>query len=229
MNPHEILSSMTGYHAAHHPQDSMPVRFDFWRWRLERRFAIDYLLSIAADDEPAEAQLIKEAANAIEDESVTASQMAGLIGFLGERGAPPIRTTTELLVGVASVASLATRLPAEHWHLPVLSPAWASIPLHRPVFHGDVNGIRVQARLPVSKQSIPDYRLIWISDDGVEDELDIRHHMVGQLLPFAPAVWDWLFARRCTLLCINQVKDWPDEQESPLVLNEIWNGNVRSL
>jgi hypothetical protein len=210
---------MQPYFAVHHPKEENPPAFDFWRWRLERRFTIDYLLALVDGGVDADAgRLLNEAANAIEDESVGETQMMELIRYLRTQGAGVVRSSTDLLVAVARVANLSAPLRREHWHLPVLEPNWERIPLHRVVFQGTANGLTVHAKLPASKRMVPDYKIHWIAPGGEEEELDIRHHCIGQHLDLAPSVWDWLFARRCTLLCASGSRPWPSGEASPLWL-----------
>lgn len=141
-----------------------------------------------------------------------------------------VRQLRELLDHLLANKGLG-RLPV--WDVPILRPTWDKLQWMRPRFVGKVNGVSVRAKLPSTPQEvIPPYELVWLEKqgNGVMTEIGSlelmpttstgrRHNPVGQNLSYAPPLWDWLLARRLTVLCLLGKGEWPDPDHQPLILN----------
>jgi len=204
---------MSAHLAVHHPIDPTTPEFDFWTWRLLRRFTIDRL--VALSDLCPEARAL---ARAIEVEGATEVDFAPVLAWMGEWGLRP-ENMRDLFLASAELTERFGLTPENSWHLPQISPDWHELPIGRPLFAGRIDGVHVRARLPESRALIPEYRVIWRHRDGVEEEsMDLLHNVMGSFLPYAQPIWDWLVARRLTLLASAGSLPWPDMDHPPLVL-----------
>lgn len=219
---------MSTYLAVHHPGDTALPAYDFYGWRVLRRLVADRLIA-AAPGAGALTPQVRAAAAALERERLLPIHL------------PPL----ESLVGVPAMADLGALLTALgarlvrdpgarrqfSWTVTVLDPSWDRIPAGRPVFIGSADGVPVEARLVPTLERDPEYVLL--VRRGAREETLVQlptPAMPDAAVPplpvdmaWAPAVWDWLFARRLTLLCASGCGTWPAPGTAPVVLPGIWS------
>lgn len=214
--------------AVHHPLDPVEPRFDFWTWRLKRRFVADQLRSLALGD-PDRKDTLATAANAFELESVDNGVLKTLADMLE---APLAHQDLDMLA-----ETLNRRMPRSQLSikkkspLPILRPDWSAVPVHTPLFAGQANGVPLKARLERSRSVVPPYRVFWIEDERKGDESSgVRvDDPIGKNLTYAKSIWDWLFSRRLTMLCMRGDCTWPDPEASPIALPSEWQVSGRPL
>lgn len=217
---------MPPYLAVHHPIDPALPEFDFWGWRLQRRFVADRLKALSDVEQAPAATTLRMLARALEVECFDGREMEALSAYLQAKGVRAPRDLPDLLVRLSELAQSQGAHPQTSWNLPIVRPDWDAIPLRRPIFIGKANGVRLRARLTTSRKLAPDYKVIWLERDE-EEVQDVVKDRIGVNLPYGPAIWDWLFARRLTLLCLAGTGTWPDASRPPLLLNGEWQAPPR--
>jgi hypothetical protein len=210
---------MSSYLSVQHPIDPVRAGFDFWVWRLLRRFIVDHLRTAA---EAQGEDRFAEIAARLEREQLSADD-ARFLPQAVPAGRHNLTTTRGLFHALAEWNKQAGAEVQQHWYMPAIRPEWSDVPLSRPVFAGLIGRERVQARLPESMELVPPYEIIWLEGEDEErapESVADTHY--GEYIEFAPAIWDWLFARRLTLLCLNGIGEWPSVANSPLLIGEGW-------
>lgn len=212
---------MPTYLAVQHPMDPATPKFDFWGWRIQRRMVVEYLRNIATVDED-NAKKLRELASSLEVEQFDESDFEVLKQYIISHNLRPEEDLTAIVKQLGKV-SQALEAPQEFkFDLPILRPEWDAVPWRRPIFIGHANGTEVRARLPESNGLVPSYKITWFDERFPDQEQDIIEDRIGVNLPYGSAVWDWLFARRLTLLCLAGSGEWPDPDNPPMVLNGEW-------
>jgi hypothetical protein len=215
---------MSTYLAVQHPIDPSTPDFDFWGWRLQRRFVVDRLLALAPREPGTQSEMLSAAATALQTETLDAALLRGLTEYLAVTDPRSVTTLRDLLMALSDRTRTVGVSIRTHWKLPVIRPDWDRIPFQRPAFVGAVDGVSMRARLVPSSKVVPEYTLIWQSPDGhTETAIDIASAKIGPYLDYAPALWDWLVARRLTMLCLGGLGPWPEPTKSPLLLNGAWS------
>jgi hypothetical protein len=204
----------------HHPLDPAHLKFDFLSWRVLRRYAAAQIFAIADTMTGDREALVLECGNALSEERLGREHLAALNQVLTEHGEPTPANLNDLVLGLSAIVRRisAVRRPPEG--LADISPDWSRIPMMRTHFAGTVCGVQAEARLPAGHALIPPYEVAWIVGGR---ELTVSVGSAEFTSPdAAPTVWDWLFARRLTLLCLAGAAEWPDTATPPLHLGEDW-------
>lgn len=197
-----------------HPHDPASAPFDFLSWRITRRFVIDRLctLAVVAPEAAGFAELI-------EAEALDRAGLDRLQQMLRSLGEAEVASNDELFLALDRILERHDLQVSATWHLPAIRPDWSEIPLTRALFTGEVDGVRLTARLDQADLPVPPYVLVWTDRQGREGEPEAVNGAVGEFLPFAAALWDWLLARRLTLLCAGGFMSWP--AVAPLVIEPV--------
>ena len=212
-----MLTHTTPYLLVQHPLDAEPPRFDFWTWRLKRRFITDQLRALALSSTE-HRSLLADIANRFELETVSHDHIHLLEEILGCE----LETQDDL------TDALSQRVPRRRislhnrWNVPVIRPEWNGMSMRVPVFQGKVNGVPLKARLETSREMVPPYRIIWIDENRSRESETKLSEPYGRNLSYGKPLWDWLFARRLTLLCMASPEKWPDPDAPPLFLDRDW-------
>lgn len=197
-----------------HPHDPAVTLFDFHRWRVMRRLVADRLRALSSVH-PTTVHL----ARAIETETLDEDGLDALRTLLASEQEAAVSNNDELFHALERVLARYGLQSHDSWHLPSIKPDWTTIPLSRTVFFGTVDGLRLGARLENGSRPIPASVIVWIRANGSESEPQPLDAKMGEFLSYAPAIWDWLVARRLTLLCAAGVLQWP--ATAPLRIEDI--------
>lgn len=197
-----------------HPHDPAKASFDFLAWRAVRRLVADRLRPLS--DLHPEAERL---ALAIDDETLSVADIDTLNAILAAEGEEPVTDTEGLFFALERILERHGLQAADTHHFPSVVPDWTRIPVSRAVFFGTVGGIALGARLENSARPIPPATLVWIGNGNSEREPQPVTANIGSFLDCAPAVWDWLVARRLTLLCAAGIMSWPTV--APLRIDDV--------
>lgn len=209
--------------AVHHPIDpALPV-FDFWAWRVQRRLAADRILALAAAEEDAHPEIADELrviGRNFGRERVSIDDAEWLRSYIAAYSTSSATTMRDVVIALSEIVASRRVQLSSHWAPPALVPDWDRIPFARPAFVGTANGVPVHGRLVPSTRLAPDYSMQWVRRDGaLSSVVHMDSTTIGEHLNLAPGVWDWLVARRLTLICLNGQMEWPVASAPPVALD----------
>ena len=205
-----------------HPIDGRTCGFDFYSWRLMRRWTADHLRVFAQGASRNVADPLYRTAEHLESESLDGSDVEWLQDFLHIGESASQCTLTHVMAACRQYATACEVPVISTYRLPLLKPNWSEIRMNSTAFCGHADGIPVSARLPQCQDTeIPEYMIVWLTGSECADEpLSLHNAAGGTYLDYAPAVWDWMLARRLTLECLSGRRTWPQPETPPLLLSQ---------